>query len=59
MKPGIIVEDRAPTVYNDGADLNQDIWFDFKHDNGSTSILNGQRICTIEFAKSRGFKDAE
>ena len=35
-----------------------DAWFDTEDDNGRRTILNGQRICTIEFAKSRGFKDA-
>jgi hypothetical protein len=35
-----------------------DPWFDFEHDDGTISVLNGQRICTIEYAQSRGFKDA-
>jgi hypothetical protein len=54
MKPGTIGRIHAP--YNDGADKNQDIWFDFVHDDGSqTSMLNGQRICTRAFAARRGF----
>lgn len=27
-----------------------DTWFDFIHDDGSRTTLNGQRICSIEFA---------
>jgi hypothetical protein len=30
-------------------------WFDFYHDNGRRIFLNGQRICTMEFARRRGF----
>ena len=33
-------------------------WFDFHHDDGSRAILNGQRICSSEFAKERKFRDA-
>jgi hypothetical protein len=37
-------------------------WFYVKPDPGSSNrqqaLLNGQRICTIAFAKRRGFKDA-
>jgi hypothetical protein len=39
--------------------IRHDIWFEFVRDGGGTSILNGARICTIEFAKRRGFKGAE
>lgn len=35
-----------------------DPWFDFEHDDGTTCLLNGQRICTTEFAVRRGFKNA-
>lgn len=31
-------------------------WFYFRADNGKRTLLNGARICTIEFARSRGFK---
>lgn len=47
MKPGYI--DRA---HGEG-------WFDFHHDDGTGTLLNGQRICTMDFAISRGFKGAQ
>jgi len=25
-------------------------WFDFQHDDGTRAYLNGQRICTIDYA---------
>jgi hypothetical protein len=53
MKPGYIASvnprDRQP---------NGDIWFEFMHDDGTMDYLNGQRICSIEFAQRRGFKGA-
>jgi hypothetical protein len=33
-------------------------WFEFNHFDGTTVLLNGQRICSVEFARERGFKDA-
>ena len=50
MKPGVIREGSVMQA--------PDPWFNVDHDDGTTSLLNGQRICTIEFAKRRGFKDA-
>jgi hypothetical protein len=50
MKPGIIVpgsECMAP-----------DLWFDVKHDDGSTVVLNGQRICSLEWARKMGWPGA-
>lgn len=35
-----------------------DLWFDFLHDDGTHNVLNGQRICSIEYARRRGFKGA-
>ena len=35
-----------------------DAWFDVAHDDGTVSVLNGQRICSLEFAQRRGFRDA-
>lgn len=35
-----------------------DTWFDFNHDDGTTSLLNGSRICSTVFAQRRNFKDA-
>lgn len=30
-------------------------WFDFHHDDGTVALLNGDRICTIEFATKKGW----
>jgi len=50
MKPGTI---EGPVR------MMPDPWFDVRHDDGSLSVLNGQRICTMAFARSRGFRDAD
>lgn len=55
MKPGVIERIDSPRDADGPLDPNQDIWFYFRHDDGSTSILNGQRICSIRFAERRGF----
>lgn len=48
MKPGHI----GPASFSKG-------WFDFYHTDGTQCLLNGERICSMAFAKARGFKDAE
>lgn len=53
MKPGTIGRIDPGTATDASGD-----WFDFHHDDGSRSILNGSRICTIEYARRRQFKDA-
>jgi hypothetical protein len=50
MKPGMIVTGTLTHA--------PDLWFDVLHDDGTRCLLNGPRICTIEFARRRGFKDA-
>lgn len=50
MKPGVIQPGSLI--------LAPDVWFDVTHDDGTRNVLNGQRICTMEFARRRGFKDA-
>jgi hypothetical protein len=35
-------------VYSDG-------WFEFRHDDGSRTSLNGERICSIGFAQRKGW----
>jgi hypothetical protein len=50
MKPCVIVPNTIRMM--------PDAWFDTEDDNGKVSVLNGQRICTIEYAKRRGFKGA-
>jgi hypothetical protein len=47
-----------PGVIGKFAGNAPDPWFTFHHDNGKQLTLNGQRICTIEFARRRGFKGA-
>lgn len=36
--------------------IDSEGWFDFKHDaRTSSATLNGERICTIEFAQAQGW----
>lgn len=30
-------------------------WFDFEHDDGSRTLLDGSRICSVAYAKRRGW----
>ena len=46
MKPGVVGRD------------NGQGWFDFQQDDGRIKTLNGQRVCTIEYARRRGFPGA-
>jgi hypothetical protein len=50
MKPGYIKPNSITML--------PDAWFDFIHDDGTRAMLNGARICSIEYAKRRGFRDA-
>lgn len=34
-------------------------WFDFRHDNGSRTSLDGSRICSIAYATRRGWIAAD
>ena len=58
MEPGFIRS--IDTVYNDGKDAKHDIWFNFSsvNEDYGSALLNGQRICSIEFARQRGFRGA-
>lgn len=59
MKPGKIGRIHEPYTRDDNeTNIQTDIWFDFEHDEGGTAMLNGARICTIAFARRRGFRDA-
>lgn len=51
MKPGVIVPGTVRMM--------PDAWFNVEHDNGKRAILNGERICTLEYARKRGFPNAE
>jgi len=51
MKPGVI--GRASTGFAD-----PDPWFDFIHDDGTTALLNGERICTDGHARHMGWPNA-
>jgi hypothetical protein len=50
MKPGIIEPGSITHA--------PDVWFDVTHDDGTRTILNGQRICTIAWAKAQGWPGA-
>lgn len=50
MKPGVIVPNSIT--------MAPDAWFDVQHDDGTRTLLNGARICSIEYARKRGFKGA-
>lgn len=32
-------------------------WFTFRHDDGSSALLDGSRICTEQFARVKGWLD--
>jgi hypothetical protein len=51
MKPGYIKPNSIRMM--------PDPWFDVVHDNGKVSVLNGQRICTLAYAKRMGWPNAE
>jgi len=58
MKLGYIHPTREMTDYTAAGhetNPNQDLWFDFMHDEGGVAILNGQRICSIRFAERKGW----
>lgn len=59
MCPGTITE-RDPRYYTrEGeANIKKDLWFYFQPDGGGVTILNGERICSMAFARSRGFRNA-
>lgn len=46
------------TVGTIGRDVDGD-WFEFDLDTGGDTLLNGQRICTLEYAARRGFRGAQ
>ena len=33
----------------------EDGWFTFKHEDGTKAVLDGSRICSIKFARSKGW----
>jgi glyoxylase-like metal-dependent hydrolase (beta-lactamase superfamily II) len=43
MKPGVIGK------------LDNNGWFDFDHDDGTKTYLDGSRICSMEFAAKKGW----
>lgn len=48
--------DRQPGTIGD--DVDPQGWFTFRHDEGSTAILNGERICTLETARRLNYPGA-
>jgi len=51
MEPGVIVPNSIV--------MHPDPWFDVEKDNGKRTLLNGQRICTLQHAKRMGWPNAE
>ena len=47
MKPGVVGK---PSFFKE--------WFEFIHDDGTVTSLNGQRICSVAYARRRKFRDA-
>ena len=40
--------------------IRHDGWFDFKHDDGTSALLNNERVCSLLFANKKGWlKNAE
>ena len=35
--------------------VDTDGWFDFDHEDGTRALLDGSRICSVEFAAARGW----
>lgn len=60
MKPGkLVVGSIEKTKFRDEPfNAQRDLWFYVEHDDGSNALLNGQRICSMPFARMRGFKGA-
>jgi hypothetical protein len=58
MKPGRIVDLDTDFQHGQEGDLKNGLWFSVRHDDGSTSYLNGARICSMDFALKRGFSGA-
>lgn len=44
MRPGVIMAAKPSSD-----------WFEFQGEDGSTDILNGQRVCSIDYARRQGF----
>ena len=36
-------------------ELGPDAWFTFRHEDGTSAYLDGSRICTVAYARSRGW----
>lgn len=50
MEPGVIVPNTIRMM--------PDAWFDVEKDDGSRTLLNGQRICTLTYAQRKGWPNA-
>lgn len=35
--------------------LELDGWFTFRHDDGTSALLDGSRICSLDYARARGW----
>jgi hypothetical protein len=51
--------DRAYNYYDRKAGtvgtIERDGWFDFTHDDGGSAFLNGERVCSLDYARRRGW----
>lgn len=63
MKPGTIgkINERAQPDPKKGQNSSTPVeewsnhWFDFEHDDGSVTLLDGSRICSVKYAQRRGW----
>ena len=62
MEPGITDPKWPASVYaeeGESPDPKRDLWFHFQQDNGEGgAILNGERMCSLEYARRHGFPGA-
>jgi len=63
MKPGVIErihrypQPNTMNGQNSSTPIEEwdNYWFDFNHDDGSSTTLDGSRICTVAFAIKKGW----
>lgn len=61
MAPGVVgrIEGEHRAVYHDPLmQGSTDPWFTVTHDNGAQKTLNGQRICSLDGARKKGWYKA-
>lgn len=58
MQPGRIERLEEKHQVGQEGDDKHGLWFEFRHDDGSVALLNGQRICSMDYAVKREFRGA-